>query len=142
MSDRDTQVALAFIAAMGEGDAAAADPLLAPDAIAVTKGFGKIGGTRDRATTIGNLGSFKQLMPTGLRPTILSVTADGERVAVEFEGNAVTAAGEPYCNQYCMVFEMQDGLIRVINEYFCTILADQRIWPLVSDATAEPTSFA
>src|SRR3546814_3575626 len=53
------------------------------------------------------------------------LTAEDARVVVEFEGNAVTCEGKPYCNQYCMVFTMRDGRIGQVNEYFCTILADE-----------------
>jgi ketosteroid isomerase-like protein len=68
-------------------------------------------------------------VPTGLRPTVLSVTAEAERVVVEFEGNAVTCEGKPYCNEYCMVFNLQDGKIKQVNEYFCTKLADEVLYP-------------
>ena len=58
-------------------------------------------------------------------------------MVVEFEGNAVTASGEQYNNQYCMVFTMRDGKIRQVNEYFCTILADRVLWPLVESMQNE-----
>ena len=54
---------------------------------------------------------------------------EGDRVAVEFEGNAVTCEGKPYCNQYCMVFTLRDGKIKQVNEYFCTKLADDVLYP-------------
>jgi ketosteroid isomerase-like protein len=60
------------------------------------------------------------------------VTGEGDRVAVEFEGDATLANGERYCNQYCMVFTFGDGKIKHVNEYYCTILADQKIGPLLS----------
>ena len=55
---------------------------------------------------------------------------------MEFEGDAVLANGERYCNQYCMVFTLEDGLIKTVNEYYCTILADQKILPLLADVEA------
>lgn len=76
-------------------------------------------------------------MPTGLRPNFLTTTAEGERVVVEFEGDATLANGEGYCNQYCMVFTLENGLIRNVNEYYCTILADQKILPLLADVEAQ-----
>ena len=131
MNERNKQVVLAFIEAMGSSDAAAAAPCLDPDAFTLAKGFGKFAGIRRYDTIVGTIDAFKTLVPTGLRPTIQSVTADGDRVVVEFEGNAVASNGEPYCNQYCMVFTMRDGRIIQVNEYFCTILADKVLWPLV-----------
>jgi hypothetical protein len=132
MSEQNKQVVLKFIDAMGRGDAAAAAPCLAPDAYTLAKGFGKFAGVRRIDTILGTIGSFKKLIPTGLRPDIQTVTAEGERVVVEFEGDAITANGKPYCNQYCMVFTMQDGKIKQVNEYFCNILADEVLWPQIA----------
>jgi ketosteroid isomerase-like protein/carbon monoxide dehydrogenase subunit G len=131
MSERNKQVVITFIEAMGRSDGAAAIPCLDPEAFTLAKGFGKFAGIRRYDTIVGTIDAFKLLLPTGLRPTIVSVTAEADRVVVEFEGDAVTSDGQPYCNQYCMVFTMRDGRIRQVNEYFCTILADQVLWPLV-----------
>lgn len=134
MTEKNKQVVLTFIDAMGRGDADAAAPCLAPDAFTLAKGFGKFAGVRERDTILATIAAFRQLMPAGLTPEILSVTAEGDRVVVEFEGNARTFDGQDYNNQYCMVFTLADGRIRQVSEYFCTILADEVLWPLVKDA--------
>jgi ketosteroid isomerase-like protein len=131
MSEQNKQVVLAFIEAMGAGNGAAATPYLDPEAFTLAKGFGKFAGVRRYDTIVGTIDAIKQLVPTGLRPTIHSVTAEADRVVVEFEGNGVTCDGTPYHNQYCMVFMLRDGRIRQVNEYFCTIHADEVLWPLV-----------
>ena len=131
MNEQNKQVVLRFIEAMGHSDAAAAIPCLDPEASTLAKGFGKFAGVRTYDTIVGTIDAFRKLLPSGLRPTILSVTGEADRVVVEFEGNAVTRDGQPYCNQYCMVFTMRNGRIRQVNEYFCTILADAVLWPLV-----------
>lgn len=136
MSEHDKTLVLNFIEAMGAADPARAASCLAPECRAVAKGFGKFAGARPYETMIGTIDAFKKLIPTGLRPRILSVTAEGERVAVEWEGDGVTADGAPYCNQYCMVFIVRDGLIRQVNEYFCNVLADRVLWPLVEPMAA------
>ena len=136
MSEQNKQVVVTFIKAMGASDGAAAAPCLDPEAFTVAKGFGKFAGIRRFETIIGTIEALKQLVPTGLRPTIHSVTAEGDRVVVEWEGNAVTSEGTPYCNQYCMVFIVRDGKIRQVNEYFCTVLADRVLWPLVEPMAA------
>jgi uncharacterized protein len=132
VNELNKKVVIQFIEAMGSSDAGAAAPCLAPDAFTQAKGFGKFAGVRRVDTILATIEQFKRLVPTGLRPAIHSVTADGDRVAVEFEGNAITANGEPYCNQYCMVFTLQAGKIKQVNEYFCTILADAVLWPQVA----------
>lgn len=131
MSEHNKQVVLKFIAAMGKGDADAAAPCIAPDAFTLAKGFGKFAGVRHHDLILATIGAFRKLVPDGMQPVIQSVTAEADRVVVEFEGNATLRNGEPYCNQYCMVFMLQDGRIKQVNEYFCTILADTVLWPLI-----------
>jgi len=131
MSEQDTQTVLKFIHAMGTSDPVAAAPCLDPEAYTLAKGYGKFAGIRHHDTIVGTIGAFKVLLPTGLRPEIKTVTAEGNRVVVEFEGNATTSDGKPYHNQYCMVFTMRNGRIHYVHEYFCTLLADQVLWPLV-----------
>lgn len=133
MSDANKQVVLAFIEAMGKGDPEAAAPCITDDAYTLAKGFGSFAGVREHDTILATIGAFHQLMPDGMQPEIVSVTAEGDRVVVEFEGNGVLFNGESYGNQYCMVFRMRDGRICQVNEYFCTLLAEQRLWPVIAD---------
>lgn len=131
MSEINKQVVVRFIHAMSEGDAKAIAECLAPEAVAITKGFSKFSGSADRDTIVKLTGSMKDLVPTGLRVTIDSIIADGDAVAVEFEGNATTVAGTSYPNQYCMVFRLAEGKIVRTHEYFCTRLAEEVLWPIV-----------
>lgn len=131
MSERNKQTAVKFIEAMGKGDAVALAALLTPDAKATTKGFGKLSGTREHDLVVGTAGAFKQLWPSGLNPEFKSVTGEGDRVVVEFEGNATLPNGKPYCNQYALVFRFEGEKIKQVNEYLCTVLADQMMLPLL-----------
>lgn len=137
MSEQNKKVVLTFIEAMGCGDTDAAAPCLDPEAFTLAKGYGKFAGVRRYDTIVGTIGALKVLIPTGLRPTVLTVTSEGERVIVEWEGDARTSEGKAYCNQYCMVFSMRGGRILQVNEYFCTKLADEVLWPLVAALTQE-----
>ena len=132
MSEQNKQVVLNFINAMGKGDAEEAAPCLAPDAFTLAKGFGKFAGVRQHDLILATINAFRKLVPDGMQPVIQSVTAEGDRVVVEFEGNATLSNGASYCNQYCMVFTLQGGRIKQVNEYFCTILADEVLFPLVA----------
>jgi ketosteroid isomerase-like protein len=58
-------------------------------------------------------------------------------VVLEFDGNAVLSNGQQYCNQYCFVFTFENGLIKQLNEYFCTVLADAAILPLLAAQGSE-----
>jgi uncharacterized protein len=131
MSERNKQVALRFMEAMGTNNPELAAGCLTPDACAVAKGFGKFAGVRPAATMIGMIGEFKKMIPTGLRFAIHTVVADEDHVVVEAEGNAVTRLGTPYRNQYCFVFTMAGGRIKQVNEYFCNVHANEVLWPLV-----------
>lgn len=134
MSEQNKEVVLTFIRAMGAGDSALAAQCIAEDTFTLAKGYGKFAGVRTHDTILATISAFKNLMPEGMKPDIVSVTGEGERVVVEFEGNGMLINGQPYCNQYCMVFTVREGRIRQVNEYFCTKLADEVLFPLVAAA--------
>ena len=52
------------------------------------------------------------------------VLADGEHVVVLAKGDARTAEGERYANDYCFVFRLAEGRIVEVREYMDTKLAD------------------
>lgn len=137
MSEQNKELVLKFIEGFSRGDVEAAKACLAPDAITYAKGFGKLSGPRSYEFILATTGAFTELVPTGLRPQFKTVTAEADRVVVEFEGDAKLVNGESYCNQYCMVFTVHDGRIKQVNEYYCTILADERIGPLLADVEAQ-----
>jgi ketosteroid isomerase-like protein len=137
MSEKNQAVVLKFIDAMGACDTEAAASCLAPDAFTQAMGFGKFAGIRHYKTIVGTIAALKVLLPTGLKPEVKSVTAAGNTVVVEWEGNSITNTGKPYNNQYCMVFKLEDAKIKQVNEYFCTKLADEVLWPLVEKMIAQ-----
>ena len=94
MTDRNREVTLKFIEAMGSNDAQGAAECLAPDGMAVTKGFSKASGTRKAGTVVEAIESFKALMPTGLRLEVLTVTAEAYGVGnEEFEDDLPVESG-------------------------------------------------
>jgi len=131
MSEQNKRVVLQFMEGMGTNNAELAAPCLAPDACAIAKGYAKVSGRREAATMTGMIEAFKAMLPTGLNLAIQRVIADGDSVAVEAEGDGTTSQGTPYRNQYCFVFTLEDGKIKQVNEYFCTIHADEVLWPLI-----------
>ena len=82
MNEQNKRTVLKFIEAMSNGDSVAAAECLAPDAVAVTKGFSSFTGTSQRDTVIKMIGSMRDLLPTGLRTTVHRVIADGDDVAM------------------------------------------------------------
>jgi ketosteroid isomerase-like protein len=132
MAASNVAVALQFIEAMSKADESLAGPCLAPDAHTISKGFGHFAGVRSRDVMVGTISAFNDLIPGGLQLDVKRVTDGGDVVVVECEGNATTVGGQPYHNQYCFIFTMRDGLIARVDEYFCNVLADKVLWPLVS----------
>jgi ketosteroid isomerase-like protein len=136
MSEANKKIALEFLRAMDEGNAEAMGRCITEDAVTVTRGFAKVSGKRDRETMLATTAAFLEIVPTGFRPKILSVTAEGDTVVLEFEGNAVLGNGKPYCNQYVFVFTFEKGKIKRLHEYFCTAYADETILPLLAEKSA------
>jgi ketosteroid isomerase-like protein len=137
VSEANKQVALKFLDAMSTGDAVRQAECLTPDARTVTKGFAGVSGTRNRETMLATVEAFNQIVPTGFRHTVRRVIAEGDTVVLEWEGNAVLSDGTPYPNQYVFIFTFADGLIRQLDEYFCTALADRTILPLLAQMGEE-----
>lgn len=134
---KNKEVVRRFIEAFSVGDVDVAKTCLAPDAVTVAKGVGQLSGTRTYDIIMATTGAFRHLIPTGLRPRFISITGEDERVVAEFVGDALLANGEHYANDYCMVFYLNEGKIKQVNEYYCTILADQKILPLLADVEAQ-----
>ena len=131
VSEQNKKTAIKFIEAFSDGDAESAKTCLAPDAVTYAKGYGKLSGPRHYELIIVTTVTFKDIIPTGLRLIFKSAIAEGDKVAVEFEGDVTLVNGEWYCNQYSMIFTFLAGKIKEVNEYYCTILADQKIGPLL-----------
>lgn len=130
--EANKNLVLKFIQAFSDGDVETSVECLSTDAVTYAKGFGVLSGPRPYEIIIATTAKFKDIIPTGLQPDFLTVIAQGDRVAVEFEGHATLSNGEEYNNEYCMVFTVKDGRITKVNEYYCTILADTKVLPLLS----------
>jgi ketosteroid isomerase-like protein len=137
VSEEHKATALRFLAAMDAGDGAAMDLCLTRDAITNTQGFAGVSGQRSREMMVATAAAFKDIVPTGFRPKIKNIIAEGDIVLLEFEGDAVLSSGEPYCNQYAFIFTFEDGKIKQLNEYFCTALADRVMLPLLAQKGAD-----
>ena len=132
MSEANKAVALAFLSAMDAGDGEAMGRCLTRNATSNTRGFAGVSGQKNRETMIATANAFKEIVPTGFRPRIISLVAEGDTVIIEFEGDAVLCNGEPYCNHYVFVLTFEDGKIQQLNEYCCTVLADKAMLPFLA----------
>ena len=55
--------------------------------------------------------------------------AEGDTVVVEARGDNVTKAGLRYDNQYCMVWRIENGKIKLIKEYCDSALVERVLGP-------------
>ncbi|MGE7991111.1 nuclear transport factor 2 family protein [Pseudomonas sp. NPDC089554] len=53
----------------------------------------------------------------GLRMEVVSMVAEGDRVAAELRSHAVTTHGKRYENDYHMLFTLRDGKVVQVKEY-------------------------
>ena len=53
----------------------------------------------------------------GYQTEIRRTYCDGDTVIIEMTNRATTLAGQPYSNDYCFFFELEDGKIKAIAEY-------------------------
>ena len=77
-------------------------------------------------------GLMRHLRPLlGARPRTLAFNfiAEGDYVVVEARGDNVTKTGARYDNQYCMVWRIEDGKIRMIKEYCDSALVERVLGP-------------
>jgi ketosteroid isomerase-like protein len=137
VSEQNKRIAIGFIEAQNRGDSAAAAALFAPDLKHVAMGFSRAAGTRTFDQMVAAVGYLKTIVPEGIRSDIKTVTAEADRVVVEWEGTSVLADGNPYCNQYVFVFTIRDGKIKEVHEYFCSKLTDEVLWPAIAKVSGQ-----
>jgi ketosteroid isomerase-like protein len=63
---------------------------------------------------------FGKMFVHDVKTDFLGFYADGNVVIVEERMRATLANGRHYDNDYCFVFELEDGLIKVMREYMDT----------------------
>jgi ketosteroid isomerase-like protein len=131
MSDANKTVGLTFVEALGRGDAVLAKTVISEDLVAVARGSGVGAGSRNYAEILAIFDMFSTITKTGLNPTILSVTAEDDRVVVEWDGHCTLTNGAAYDNHYVHVFFVRDGKIRELREYFDTLLTNEVLGPLM-----------
>ncbi len=120
--EANKQLARDFMDAMSSGEAERILALYSDDVSVWTAGSLPFSGLHDRSEVAalckGLLGAF----PEGLQFSIQSMTAEGERVAVEAEGLGTHANGKVYHQRYHFLLIIRDGKIVHMKEYFDTEL--------------------
>ena len=122
MSDIEAnkQRTLAFIDAMQRGDANAIADAYCDDGRVITMGNTLISGSRGKEEIRAFAGGVLDAFPEGLTFTVHTVTAEGERVAVEATSAGKHVSGRDYSNYYHVLFTWKNGQLFELKEYMDT----------------------
>ena len=117
------QIVLSFLDALCRGDRDAARAAFAQDATwSYPPSLGGPGVHRGREAIFDVYFAVdERLYETGTREydiEILGALAEGDRVAVEMRHRGRTTDGRSYENDYHVLYELHDGLISAVREYF------------------------
>jgi len=125
---------MAFVEAMGRNDLETVAACMAPDGVLVAMGQNKFAGEHTPEMIAGSIEAMRKMLPGGLEFTIKSVTGKGDRVVIEAQSNADIGEAERFRNDYVFVATMEGGRIKRCHEYYCTALAEAKLWPLAVKA--------
>lgn len=81
------------------------------------------GGWYDKARIRRLFEFMMSQLENGLRMEVLSVLADGDRVALEVVSEGALQNGRRYNNEYFVLFTIRDGKIHEVREYNDTLHA-------------------
>ena len=85
------------------------------------KGELPVSGTMDKNGIADLIKMVKGIIPEGLQLKPIAWTAEGNRVAAEYESYGVLTNGRVYNNPYHFLFEFSEGKITKIREYMDTL---------------------
>lgn len=119
---RNKQLTLAFFDALQRGDAQAIADTYAQEGRVVTMGNTLISGSRGKDEIRQFAGGVLDAFPAGLNFTVVSMTAEEDRVAVEATSEGLHVSGRPYQNHYHFLLTWKDGQLMQLKEYMDTEL--------------------
>jgi ketosteroid isomerase-like protein len=72
---------------------------------------------------------LQSLFQNGLTYSVVSIIVEGERAVAEVTSQGVFKDGEVFGHQYAFVFQLRDGRIAAIKEYFDTVPIREKLMP-------------
>jgi ketosteroid isomerase-like protein len=72
-------------------------------------------------------GHVRSLLAERSRTIAHRFIADGDCVVVEAKGDNLTRAGVRYDNDYCLVFQLENGKIKEVREYCDSVLTERAL---------------
>jgi ketosteroid isomerase-like protein len=133
MSQTNKDIALKFLHSLCAGDVATLKTVVTDDVVAIVPGTSQIAGTRHYDEIMAVCAMFPQISKDGLSPRVLHVTAEEDRVSIEWEGSCKLVNGQQYNNCYHMLLFIRDGKVCRLKEYLDTKMADSILIPLMAN---------
>lgn len=118
--EANKQRTLTFFDALQRGDAQAIADTYCDNGEVITMGNTLISGTRGKEETRAFAGGVLSAFPEGLTFTVLQMTAEEDRVAVEATAKGRHVSGKDYSNHYHFLFTWQDGKLLQLKEFLDT----------------------
>jgi ketosteroid isomerase-like protein len=109
-----------FFDALNKGDVDYIVGTYAADGCVQTMGDTLISGVFSRDQIAASAGGIFDVFPAGLTFTLLSMLAEGDKVAVEATSEGQHISGQTYRNDYHFLFEFRDGKLLKLKEYMDT----------------------
>ena len=131
MKQRNYELAHEFLAAVSSGELP--DSLLTSD----MTGWITTGGTMNKASYQHLIRLLAAMCARPLAFSISSLTADEDRVVAEATSEGVLVNGEVYRNTYVFVLRVRDGRICSVAEHYNALIVQQKLLPLMKEATAK-----
>jgi ketosteroid isomerase-like protein len=116
----EEDVVLRYLELSNSGQREAADELEHPEIRFWISGRLLMSGELTKAQHRKASASLFAIFPNGYRLDIKTVTSAPGRVVLEVRGEGQLTDGTMYTPDYCMIFELDDGLITSMREYIDT----------------------
>ncbi|MBY0422351.1 MAG: nuclear transport factor 2 family protein [Parvularculaceae bacterium] len=131
MSRSHHDIARAFFNALSAGELP--DDLVTPDMTAWTT----TRGPSTKAAYQGGVRMLAGLFDGGLHYTVLSLTAEDDRVAAEVRSRGLLRNGVEFENTYAFILRVRDGRVASVAEHFNPAPVDQHIRPMIQAAASK-----
>ena len=123
--ENNKNLARSFIDAVNRNDTQWILDNYADDVLVWTMGNTLISGKYNKGQVAEFASRILDSFPEGITFTIVGITAEGDRVAMETESIGQHVSGKRYNNFYHMLFTFRDGKITMLKEYLDTELVTE-----------------
>lgn len=120
LEEDNKDLARRMVAALNSADVDFLEEYYAEDFEIWVAGSLPFSGTGDRASAIAGMPMVLSLFPAGLRFSIVAMTAEGDRVAIEATSAGTSVLGRDYEQRYHFLMRVRDGKIAEWKEYMDT----------------------